>query len=85
MITLAQNFGQTTSENSVIMANILIHSLIFAPDGVSTAYLYTGLAKELRRLGHSAIKLKRSFADTKVLRIILSYTDFVQRAVWRKA
>jgi len=35
------------------MANILIHSLIFAPDGVSTAYLYTDLAKELRRLGHS--------------------------------
>jgi len=35
------------------MASILIHSLIFAPDGVSTAYLYTDLAKELRKLGHS--------------------------------
>jgi glycosyltransferase involved in cell wall biosynthesis len=35
------------------MARILIHSLIFAPDGVSTAYLYTDLAKELRKLGHS--------------------------------
>jgi glycosyltransferase involved in cell wall biosynthesis len=35
------------------MASVLIHSLIFAPDGVSTAYLYTDLAKELRKLGHS--------------------------------
>jgi len=35
------------------MASILIHSLIFAPDAVSTAYLYTDLAKELRNLGHS--------------------------------
>jgi glycosyltransferase involved in cell wall biosynthesis len=35
------------------MPNVLIHSLVFAPDGVSTAYLYTDLAKELRNLGHS--------------------------------
>jgi glycosyltransferase involved in cell wall biosynthesis len=35
------------------MPNVLIHSLVFAPDGVSTAYLYTDLAKELRKLGHS--------------------------------
>jgi glycosyltransferase involved in cell wall biosynthesis len=35
------------------MPNILIHSLVFAPDGVSTAYLYTDLAKELKKLGHS--------------------------------
>jgi colanic acid biosynthesis glycosyl transferase WcaI len=35
------------------MASILIHSLVFAPDCVSTAYLYTDLAKELRSLGHS--------------------------------
>ncbi len=34
------------------MAKILIHSLIFSPDGVSTAYLYTDLAIELKRLGH---------------------------------
>lgn len=37
----------------MIMPNVLIHSLVFAPDGVSTAYLYTDLAKELRKLGHS--------------------------------
>jgi colanic acid biosynthesis glycosyl transferase WcaI len=35
------------------MARLLIHSLVFAPDGVSTAYLYTDLAKALRDLGHS--------------------------------
>jgi len=34
------------------MANVLIHSLVFAPDGVSTAYLYSDLARELRNLGH---------------------------------
>lgn len=34
------------------MPRILIHSLIFSPDGVSTAYLYTDLAIELKRLGH---------------------------------
>ena len=35
------------------MANILLHSLIFSPDGVSTAYLMADLAQELHRLGHS--------------------------------
>lgn len=34
------------------MARILIHSLIFKPDGVSTAYLYADLASELKKLGH---------------------------------
>ena len=35
------------------MAKILIHTLVFAPDGVSTAYIMTDLASELSRLGHS--------------------------------
>lgn len=35
------------------MARILIHTLVFAPDGVSTAYLMTDLAHELKRRGHS--------------------------------
>ncbi|WP_160714432.1 glycosyltransferase family 4 protein [Chitinophaga solisilvae] len=34
------------------MARILIHSLIFKPDGVSTAYLYADLVSELKKLGH---------------------------------
>ncbi|MBU2604239.1 MAG: glycosyltransferase family 4 protein [Actinobacteria bacterium] len=34
------------------MAKVLIHSMIFSPDGVSTAYLMTDLARELKRLGH---------------------------------
>jgi len=34
------------------MAKILIHSLIFKPDGVSTAYLYADLVSELKKLGH---------------------------------
>lgn len=39
------------------MARILIHSLVFAPDGVSTAYIMTDLASELSRLGHSVTVL----------------------------
>jgi colanic acid biosynthesis glycosyl transferase WcaI len=39
------------------MARILIHSLIFSPDGVSTAYLMADLALELQRLGHSVTVL----------------------------
>ena len=35
------------------MSRVLLHSLVFAPDGVSTAYLMTDLAVELSRLGHS--------------------------------
>lgn len=34
------------------MAKILFHSLVFAPDGVSTAYLMTDLARELHKIGH---------------------------------
>ena len=34
------------------MARILLHSLIFSPDGVSTAYLMADLAQELQQLGH---------------------------------
>ncbi|WP_143308030.1 glycosyltransferase family 4 protein [Chitinophaga vietnamensis] len=35
------------------MARILIHTLTFKPDGVSTAYLYSDLAAELKRHGHT--------------------------------
>lgn len=35
------------------MARVLIHSMIFAPDGVSTAYLYSDLASKLKESGHS--------------------------------
>ncbi len=39
------------------MAKVLIHSLVFSPDGVSTAYLYTDLALELKNLGHEVVVL----------------------------
>ncbi len=39
------------------MSNILLHSLVFYPDGVSTAYLMTELAIELKRHGHSVTVL----------------------------
>ena len=39
------------------MARVLLHSLVFAPDGVSTAYLMTDLALELRRHGHEVTVL----------------------------
>ena len=39
------------------MSRVLIHSLVFSPDGVSTAYIMTDLALELKRLGHSVTVL----------------------------
>ncbi len=39
------------------MAKILIHTLVFAPDGVSTAYIMTDLATELSSLGHEVTVL----------------------------
>ncbi len=35
------------------MARILLHTLVFAPDGVSTAYLMKNLAGRLTELGHT--------------------------------
>jgi glycosyltransferase involved in cell wall biosynthesis len=39
------------------MANVLLHSLVFSPDGVSTSYLMTDLAREIQRLGHTVVVL----------------------------
>ncbi|MBN1654412.1 MAG: glycosyltransferase family 4 protein [Deltaproteobacteria bacterium] len=39
------------------MARILLHTLVFAPDGVSTAYLMNDIARQLNRLGHSVTVL----------------------------
>lgn len=39
------------------MSRVLLHSQVFSPDGVSTAYLMTDLARELRRLGHDVTVL----------------------------
>jgi colanic acid biosynthesis glycosyl transferase WcaI len=39
------------------MARVLVLSLVFAPDGVSTAYLMTDLSLELRALGHDVTVL----------------------------
>ena len=39
------------------MARILLHTLVFSPDGVSTAYLMTDLAHQLNRLGHQVTVL----------------------------
>lgn len=37
------------------MKRILIHSLIFSPDGVSTAYLYNDIALAFQREGHEVV------------------------------
>lgn len=37
------------------MKRILIHSLIFSPDGVSTAYLYNDIALEFNRKGYDVV------------------------------
>ena len=39
------------------MSRVLLHSLVFSPDRVSTAYIMTELANELKRLGHSVTVL----------------------------
>ena len=39
------------------MSRVLLHSLMFSPDGVSTAYLMKELALELRGLGHDVTVL----------------------------
>lgn len=39
------------------MSRVLLHSLVFSPDGVSTSYIMTDLALELKRLGHSVTVL----------------------------
>ncbi|HEY0273305.1 MAG TPA: glycosyltransferase family 4 protein [Chitinophaga sp.] len=39
------------------MAKILIHSIVFKPDGVSTAYLYADLVSELKKYGHEMVVL----------------------------
>jgi colanic acid biosynthesis glycosyl transferase WcaI len=39
------------------VARILLHTLVFAPDGVSTSYLMTDLALGLKRLGHEVVVL----------------------------
>lgn len=39
------------------MSRVLLHSLVFSPDGVSTSYIMTDLAIELKRLGHSVTVL----------------------------
>ncbi len=53
------------------MAKVLIHSMIFAPDGVSTAYLMTDLARELKRLGHDITVL----TTTPHFNVILSVAE----------
>lgn len=39
------------------MRKVLIHTLIFSPDGVSTAYLYNDIALSLQRRGYEVIAL----------------------------
>ncbi|NTV93366.1 MAG: glycosyltransferase family 4 protein, partial [Chlorobiaceae bacterium] len=39
------------------MTKVLIHTLVFAPDGVSNGYMYRDLAVELQRRGHQVIVL----------------------------
>ena len=37
------------------MKRILIHSLIFSPDGVSTAYLYNDIALSFKQKGYDVV------------------------------
>lgn len=37
------------------MKRVLIHSLIFSPDGISTAYLYNDIALRLQQSGYEVV------------------------------
>ena len=39
------------------MKRVLIHTLIFSPDGVSTAYLYNDIALRLQQSGYEVVVL----------------------------
>ena len=39
---------------------ILIHTLIFSPDGVSTAYLYNDIALAFQKAGYTLMWLRSS-------------------------
>lgn len=39
------------------MKRVLIHALIFSPDGVSTAYLYNDIALRLQQSGYEVVVL----------------------------
>ena len=39
------------------MARVLLHSLTFSPDAVSTGYLMTDLARQLQRMGNAVTVL----------------------------
>jgi colanic acid biosynthesis glycosyl transferase WcaI len=41
----------------MITKKILIHSIVFSPDGVSTAYLYNDIAQGLRNAGYEVVVL----------------------------
>lgn len=42
------------------MSKVLIHSLVFSPDGVSTAYLYNDIAFKLKEEGYEVVVLTTS-------------------------
>ena len=44
------------------MTRVLIHSLIFSPDGVSTAYLYNDIALRLQQRGFDVVVLTTTLA-----------------------
>ena len=46
---------------------ILIHSLIFSPDGVSTAYLYNDIALAFKEAGYDVVVL----STTSRLNVVL--------------
>ena len=39
------------------MSKILIHTIVFSPDGVSTAYIYNDIALRLQQGGHQVLVL----------------------------
>lgn len=62
------------------MARVLIHSLTFEPDGVSTAYLYGDISKQLTKCGHEIIVLT-STPHYNILEASLKIQPLTKRAL----
>lgn len=58
-ILMQQNKIQESSRyfDVKISMKILIHTMVFSPDGVSTAYLYNDIARAFKQAGHDVVVL----------------------------
>lgn len=57
LVELCRNDKWSFQKRKPVVSRVLLHSLVFSPDGVSTAHLMADLAVGLKKLGHSVTVL----------------------------